>query len=255
MASAKSATRVALITGSAKRRVGWYVADALAKRGYSLIIHYHTSAKEAADAGEYFRSQGVGGLVVQADLTNEKASRGLIQAALKHFGRLDVLVNCASMWKSKRLEDATANDVRENFETNVLSTFLCCQEAGLAMVGQEEGGCIVNVGDWAEARPYLNYAAYFASKGAIPALTRCFAVELGTRNPKVRVNCILPGAVLFLPEVPEAERQQAIQSSLAQRAGQPENVANAVLFLVDNDYITGISLPVDGGRTIYAGGA
>jgi pteridine reductase len=251
----QSSNRVALITGSGKRRVGWYVADALAQRGYSLVIHYHTSAKEAADAGEHFRSHGIGGLVVQADLTIEKAARELVQTALRHFGRLDVLVNCASIWKGKRLEDTTAADVRASFETNVLSTFLCSQEAGLAMVGQEAGGCIVNIGDWAEARPYLNYAAYFASKGAIPVLTRSLAVELGTRNPKVRVNCILPGAVLFLPEVPEAERQQAIQATLAQRAGRPENVAQAVLFLIDNDYITGISLPVDGGRTVYASGS
>jgi pteridine reductase len=250
-----AAGRVALITGSGKRRVGWHVAEALAQRGYSLIIHYHTSAKEAEDAGEYFRSLGVGGLVVQADLTNEKAARGMVQAAMRHFGRLDVLVNCASIWKSKRLEDITAADVRTTFETNLLSTFVCCQEAGLAMVGQEDGGSIINMGDWAEIRPYLHYAAYFASKGAIPALTRTFAVELGTRNPRVRVNCILPGPVLFMPEVPESERQQAIQATLTRRAGKPENVAQAVLFLVDNDFITGVSLPVDGGRSVYAGGA
>jgi len=254
--SAKPATgRVALITGSGKRRLGWYIAEALAQRGYSLIIHYHTSVKEAQDAGEYFRSLGVGGLVVQADLTVEKAARGMIQAALHHFGRLDVLVNCVSMWKSKRLEDISAADVRANFETNVLSTFVCCQEAGLAMVGQEEGGSIINLGDWSPERPYLHYAAYFASKGAIPALTRCFAVELGTRNPRVRVNCILPGPVLFASEVPDSERQQVIQATLTRRAGKPENVAQAVLFLVDNDFITGVSLPVDGGRSIYAGGS
>ena len=114
--SAKPATgRVALITGSGKRRLGWYIAEALAQRGYSLIIHYHTSGKEAQDAGEYFRSLGVGGLVVQADLTVEKAARGMIQAALHHFGRLDVLVNCASIWKSKRLEDISAADVPHQF--------------------------------------------------------------------------------------------------------------------------------------------
>ena len=98
------------------------------------------------------------------------------------------------------------------------------------MVRQPEGGCIVNFGDWALARPYLNYAAYFATKGAIPALTRCLAVELGTRNPRVRVNCILPGPVLFPPDMPKAEREEAIRSTLVQREGQPENVAAAVLF-------------------------
>ena len=103
-------------------------------------------------------------------------------------------------------EEVTAADVRLNFEANVLGTFLCCQHAGLAMVRQPGGGCIINFGDWAEARPYLNYVPYFATKGAIATLTRSLAVELGTRNPRVRVNCILPGPVLFPPDMPEAER-------------------------------------------------
>ncbi len=129
------------------------------------------------------------------------------------------------------------------------------QQAGLAMVPQPEGGCIVNFGDWASARPYLNYAPYLVSKGAIPALTRCLAVELGTRNPRLRVNCVLPGPVLFPPDMPEAEREEAIRSTLVRREGQPANVAAAVLFLVENDFVTGVCLPVDGGRTIYAAGS
>ena len=90
---------------------------------------------------------------------------------LSRFGRIDVLVNCAAAWKSKRLEDVTADDVRRYFEANTLSTFLCSQQAGLVMVGQPEGGCIVTMGDWAVTRPYVHYAAYFPSKGAIPTLT------------------------------------------------------------------------------------
>jgi pteridine reductase len=122
------------------------------------------------------------------------------------------------------------------------------------MVRQPEGGCIVTLGDWAEVRPYPNYAAYFASKGAIPAMTRCLAVELGTRNPRVRVNCIEPGPVMMPPDLPAAERREAIAATLVQREGSPDHVARAVLALLDNDFITGVSLPVDGGRTIYAGG-
>ena len=100
--------------------------------------------------------------------------------------------------------------------------------------------------------PYLDYAPYLVSKGAVPALTRCLAVELGTRNPRVRVNCVLPGPVLFPPDMPGAEREEAIRSTLVRRAGRPENVAAAVLFLVENEFVTGVCLPVDGGRTIYA---
>ena len=176
----------------------------------------------------------------------------LIAKTLERFGRLDVLVTAAGTWKSKRLEDVTAADVRHFFETNTLGTFLCVQQAGLAMVRQPEGGCIVTLGDWAIARPYLNYAPYLVSKGAIPALTRCMAVELGTRNPRVRVNCVHPGPVLFSPEMPKAEREEAIRSTLLRREGRPENVAAAVLFFVESDFVTGVCLPVDGGRTIYA---
>src|SRR5207244_12440079 len=133
----------------------------------------------------YLKSKGVTAAAMQADLTQEGAVHVLIEETLESFGRLDVLVNCAAIWRSKRLEEITAADVRMHFDTNTLGTFLCAQQAALAMVAQSEGGCIVNMGDWAEARPYLNYAAYFASKGAVTALTRSLAVELGTRNPRV----------------------------------------------------------------------
>jgi pteridine reductase len=120
------------------------------------------------------------------------------------------------------------------------------------MVKQPEGGSIVNLGDWAVVRPYPNYAAYFPSKGAIPTLTRTMAVELGSRNPNTRVNAILPGPVMLPPDLPEAERQQAINATLVKREGKPENIVQAALFLVDNDFVTGVCLPVDGGRTIFA---
>ena len=250
--------RVALVTGSGKRRVGWHVAAALVQRGYALVVHYHTSASEAAETVRVFQQHCAHGdesvIALQADLTDETAVHGLVQGALDRFGRLDVFVHCAGLWRSARLEEVRAAEVRRHFEVNVLSTFLCAREAGLAMIKQPEGGCIVTLGDWAEARPYANYAAYFASKGAIPTLTRCLAVELAARNPKVRVNCILPGPVMMPPDLPEAERREAIASTLARHEGSPNHVARAVLALVDNDFITGVSLPVDGGRTIFAGG-
>jgi pteridine reductase len=244
--------KVALVTGSGKRRVGWHVADALAQRGYSLVLHYRSSAAEAAEAVEVFRRRGIACTAIRADLSDELAVRAMIDQTLAEFGRLDVLVNCAAAWKSKKLEDVTAADVRFYFETNTLGTFLCSQAAGLAMVKQAQGGCIVTLGDWAIARPYVNYAAYFPSKGAIPTLTRMLAVELASRNPAVRVNCILPGPVLLPPDLPAAERKQAIDATLVKREGKPENIAQAVLFLIDNDFVTGTCLAIDGGRTIFA---
>jgi pteridine reductase len=247
-----SVQKVALVTGSGAKRVGSAIAEALADRGFALAIHYRTSAREAEESVAASKRRGVPALAVQADLTEETAVRTMIDRVLQHFGRLDVLVNSAAIWERKRLEEVTAADVRRHFETNTLGTFLCAQQAGLAMVKQSEGGLIVNIGDWAEVRPYRDYAAYFPSKGAVSTLTRCLAVELGYRNPKVRVNCILPGPVMLPPDLPAEEKQQAIEATLVKREGSPRHVALAVLSFVDNDFITGVCLPVDGGRTVFA---
>jgi pteridine reductase len=247
--------RVALVTGSGKKRVGWHIAALLAQRGYSVVVHYHTSAEEAAEAAALFAQSGIGeSIALQADLTDETSVHALFEQIQNRFGRLDVFVHAAGLWRKRRLEEARAADVRAHFEVNVLSTFLCARAAGLMMVRQPEGGCIITLGDWAEARPYPDYAAYFASKGAIPTMTRDLAVELGTRNPRVRVNCILPGPVMMPPDLPEAERREAIASTLVQREGTPMHVALAVESLIKNDFITGVALPVDGGRTTFAAG-
>jgi pteridine reductase len=244
--------KIALVTGSGKQRVGWFVAEALARAGYQIAVHYNRSAAAAEETVRQLRELHVEAVALQADLSDTVAVRRLVDGVLERFGRIDALVNCAAIWERKRLEDVTPDDVRRHFEVNALGTFFCCQHAGLAMVRQSEGGCIVTVGDWAVARPYLDYAAYFLSKGAIPDLTRCLAVELGTRNPRVRVNCVLPGPVMLPPDMSDAERRHVIDATLVKREGTPEHVADAVLFLLHNDFVTGVCLPVDGGRSIYA---
>ncbi len=244
--------KVALVTGSGKRRIGWHVADALADRGYVLAIHYRSSVVEAEETVSALKARGIEAIGCQADLSDEKAVHSMIEKTLDRFGRLDVLVNCAAVWQSKRLEDVTAADVRFHFEANTLGTFLCAQHAGLAMVKQADGGNIINLGDWAEVRPYLNHAAYFPSKGAVTTMTRCLAVELGSRNPRVRVNCIMPGPVMLPIELPEEERRQVIDATLIKQQGSPKNIAQTVLFFIDNDFVTGVCLPVDGGRTVFA---
>ena len=171
--------KIALVTGAGKKRIGWHVAQALAERGYALAIHYRRSVDEARDTVASFEKRGIQAIAVQADFTDDHTVTSMMDTVLAKFGRLDVLVNCAADWKPKKLEDITAADVRYYLEVNTLATFLCGQQAGLAMVKQPVGGCIITLGDWATERPYLDYAAYFPSKGAIPALTRSLAVELG----------------------------------------------------------------------------
>ena len=241
---------VALVTGSGAKRVGNCIALTLAARGYRLVIHANRSQAEADETVALVQMAGGEAIALLADLSDEAAARQLVDAAWSHYGRLDVLVNSAAIWQSKRLEEVTAAEVRHHFDVNALATFICSQQAGLKMVAQQSGGAIVNIGDWAIVRPYLNYAAYFPSKGVIPTLTRDFAVELASRNPRVRVNAVLPGPVMLPVDIPAAERAAAIAGTLVKRSGTPQNVADAVVFLIENDFVTGVCLPVDGGRTL-----
>ncbi len=245
-----STNKLALITGGGKRRVGNCVARALAARGYDVALHYHRSADEARQTARQLAEQGVRAVAFQADVSREAEVERMFEEALSSFGRLDVLVTAAGLWERKPLEEIAAEDVHRQFAVNALGTFLCCRRGGLIMCSQTSGGSIVTIGDWAAARPYIDYAAYFVGKGAIPAITRAMAVELARRNPAVRVNCILPGPVMLPEDLPEHEVKGAVAGTLLKRPGKPENVAQAVLALVENDYVAGACLPVDGGRTI-----
>ncbi len=249
-----TARKVALVTGSGRRRVGNVVAEALARRGLQVALHYNRSAGEAEETAARLRGYGVEAAAFQADVSDEGQVGRLFAEAIDRFGRLDVLVTTAAVWEPKPLEDTTAEDVRRQFDINALGTFLCCQQAGRVMAGQPGGGLIVTIGDWAAARPYPGYAAYFPSKGAIPTVTRVFAVELAQKNHDIRVNCILPGPVMLPENLSQAEVAGAVAGTLLKRPGRPENVAQAVLFFLDCDYTTGVCLPVDGGRTIAEGG-
>jgi pteridine reductase len=237
---------VALVTGGAIR-VGAAIVRELAARGYRVAIHANTSLDRAQALVTELADAGREAITFGADLRDEDATRAMIDRARRHFGQLDALVNSAAAWTSTPIADVMADDVRRFFEINTLSTFVCCQHAGLIMQEQDNGGAIVNIGDWAVERPYRDYSAYFVSKGAIPTLTRVFAVELA---PQVRVNAVLPGPVLLPESVSEAERRRAVAGTLLQRAGRPENIAQAVAAFLENDFITGVCLPVDGGRTL-----
>jgi pteridine reductase len=238
--------QVALVTGGAVR-VGAAIVRELAARNYRIAIHANTSLDRAQELVTELTAAGHTATAFGADLRDENATRAMIDRVRRHFGRLDALVNSAAIWSPTPLADVMADDVRHLFEVNTLSTFVCCQQAGLIMSGQDQGGAIVNIGDWAVERPYRDYSAYFISKASIPTLTRMFAVELA---PKVRVNAVLPGPVLLPESVSEEARRRAIAGTLVARAGRPENVAQAVVALLENDFITGVCLPVDGGRTL-----
>lgn len=241
---------VALVTGSGKRRVGSFIVQMLAKRGYTVAIHYRSARQDAELLKSELAAQGKEVEIFQADMADVSSIDRMFDQVLGRFGRLDVLVTAAAIWEPTRLESMTPESVQQHFLVNAMGTFWCCRRAGLAMVQQPEGGVIITIGDWAIERPYLHYAAYFLSKGCIPTMTRVLAIELSHRNPNIRVNAIMPGPVMMPSHLPEDEKVEAIRSTLLQKEGKPDHIVSAVEFLIDNDYVTGVCLPVDGGRTI-----
>lgn len=251
--SSRQEKLVALVTGAGRRRIGNVVATTLAKAGYAVGLHFHASREPAEATVAEILAAGGSAACFQADVSKEDQVEKLFAEHANRFGRLDVLVTTAAIWEPRGLEDTTADDVRRHFEINALGTFLCCRRGGLIMANQPQGGAIVTIGDWANVRPYQNYAAYFVSKGSIPTMTRTLAVELAARNPAVRVNAILPGPVMLPEDLTEAQRNQVVAGTLLKREGTPDSVAHTVLYLVENDYVTGVCIPVDGGRTVAGG--
>lgn len=249
----QNAKPVVWITGSGAPRVGRFVADEFARNGYRIVLHANRSLEDAQNYLNELSKRGVDALLVTGDVHDESFAQRSVDQITERFGQLDVLVNSAAIWEWEDLDKITAEQLKRQFDVNTLGTFLCSRAAGLRMCEQHHGGCVILIGDWAVARPYPKFASYFVSKGSIETMTRSLAVEFGTRNPNVRVNGILPGPVLLdtsiSPEIANRIRNQ----SLVKRHGTPQDIGRAARFLAEEKFITGVCLPVDGGRSIYAG--
>ncbi|MEM6978430.1 MAG: SDR family oxidoreductase [Planctomycetota bacterium] len=244
---------VAVVTGAGAARVGRVIAEELSRRGAHVVLHANRSGKEAEEVASQWPSRFEReAVVVTGDLTHDEVCENLIDQAVSRFGRLDVLINSAAIWSPTSIDAITGDEIRRYFQINSVAPLLCSRAAGRVMVQQSAGGCIINLGDWATVRPYADHAAYFPSKAAIEVMTRSLAVELGSRHQRVRVNCVQPGPVLMGDDVPKSTIEQLEQSTLAKRIGTPKDVAHAVAMLCENTFITGVCLPVDGGRQIFA---
>ena len=239
--------KVALVTGSAKR-IGRAVANALADRGVHQAVHYRTSKTEAEDAVEMFRILGVEAESFQADLSQVKEVEALASEVLKRFGRLDILVNNASVFFPSPLGEVTDLQWDTLINTNLKGPFFLAQKVGLAMKAAV-GGTIINIGDWAAERPYTGYLPYCISKAGVVAMTKGLAKALA---PEVRVNCINPGPVMLPEDLSEAEKEEVMRKTPLQRTGSPTDIANAVVFLCEGtDFMTGAVITVDGGRSVW----
>jgi NAD(P)-dependent dehydrogenase (short-subunit alcohol dehydrogenase family) len=237
--------RTALVTGSAKR-VGREIALALAARGSNIAVHYRKSKKEAASVVRAIRAMGADAFAFQADLESTAAAGQLVRSTVKKFGSIDILVNSASAYFSTPFERVTEKDWDTHMDTNLKGVFFVSQEAGIRMRKQKRGK-ILNIIDAEIGRPYPGYLPYLVSKSGLHGLTLCLAKELA---PHVQVNAVSPGAVLFPENWNREKRGRVIRSTPLQRAGSPKDIANAVIFCVESDYMTGAVIPVDGGRHI-----
>jgi pteridine reductase len=247
-------TPVAFLTGSVAR-VGRCVAEFFLHESFRVIFHAHKNPDQARAGLADLKVKPDEWHLLSGPVQDESTVEAWRDEAVSRFGRVDVLVNSAAIWDPKPLETTMAADFMRHFEINTLGSALTCKHFGLLMTQQASGGAIINIGDWAICRPYRDFAGYFPSKGAIDTLTQSMAVELAIRNPRVRVNAVLPGPVLLADNVSQAQREKIRGESLLQREGTADDVAAAIVFLATSPFVTGVCLPVDGGRSIYAGPA
>ncbi|RUL70397.1 pteridine reductase [Dyella choica] len=238
---------VALITGAAKR-VGAAIARTLHAAGYDLALHCrHSTAEAEALAAELSAQRANSTLVVQANLAELQDLPKLIEATLSHYDRLDALINNASAFYPTPLATATLAQWNDLFASNAQAPFFLAQAALPAL--RAARGAIVNLVDIYAERALAQHPIYVMAKAALGAMTRCLALDLG---PDVRVNGIAPGAVMWPSDgKPYADQEAMLARTPLKRAGAPEDVATAVLWLLrDAPFVTGQIIPVDGGRSI-----
>ena len=239
------AGRVALVTG-AGRRLGRALAAALAARGARLAIHYHSSSDGAESLRDAIRGSGGEAECFSADLRDATQARELPGRVARQFGALDVLVNSAAGMRRLRLEETPPEAWDEIMALNLRALFFTAQ--GAAPHLRAARGRIVNIADLAGLEPWPAYAAHSVSKAGVIMLTEVLARELA---PDVTVNAVAPGAVLVPDDYDAAQRDGLARTTPLGRLGGPEDVVEAVLYLVERGgYVTGETLVVDGGRRI-----
>jgi pteridine reductase len=236
--------RVALVTG-AGTRVGRVIALALGKAGMKVAVHYAGSEKGARATAEEIIRRGSEARTLPGDLVDPATGQRMVEHAVKVFGSLDVLVNSAAVMLRTPVGEVLVEDWDMMFALNLRAPFFLCQAAARAM--GERGGSIVNIADLAAFEAWRSYVPHSITKAGVVQMTRGLAHALA---PKIRVNAIAPGAVL-LPEGSTQElADKLISTTPLGRIGSPEDVANAVLYLLSADYVTGETLIVDGGRHV-----
>jgi pteridine reductase len=236
--------KVAVVTGSA-HRVGKTIALALAKAGAHIVVHYHGSSDAPAAITE-IEALGVRAIGVAADLGEPAGATAVFEAAEREFGGVDLLVNSASNFQKGSVLTISPEDWQDTLNINLSGPFFCAQLAARSML-QRGGGAIVNIADLSGLQPWASYPAHSVSKAGLLMLTKVLAKALA---PTIRVNAVAAGPVLKPDDWDDARWQASGAHTLLKRTGSGYDVARAALFLLQEDYITGTMVLVDGGRSI-----
>jgi NAD(P)-dependent dehydrogenase (short-subunit alcohol dehydrogenase family) len=252
--------QVALVTGAA-HRVGKAIALELARRGAHIVAHYYQSSDDTVrETLQEIKSFGVKAFHVQADIGTAEGVENVFNAVRESFGRLDILVNSASIFQRRSLLEVTPEEWQQTMNVNLFGPFLCTQQAAKLMHEAPEedpdepstqinlrGGVIINICDKGSIDPWPDYAHHGVSKAGLLALTRVSAASLG---PDIRVNAIIPGPVLKPEDYNDDRWAKSAARLPLKRTGSAEDVARAVAYLAGEDFITGAVLQVDGGDSV-----
>jgi NAD(P)-dependent dehydrogenase (short-subunit alcohol dehydrogenase family) len=240
--------RVALITGG--KRIGAVVATTLAKGGADIALVFNRSRPEADKAAAAIRELGRRAFVVQGDVSQPADCARIVEETTKELGRLDVVVNMASLYPSKPFGELTAEDWDRQMAVDLRAAFLVSKAAVPAMKANG-GGRIINFSDWlsASGRPrYPGYLTYYVAKTGVKALTEAIALEVA--RDQILVNAIAPGPILPPPDMSPEEHESVAKSTPVGRWGGEQEIAKAVMFLINSDFVTGETIRVDGGRHV-----
>ena len=240
--------RVVIITGG--KRIGRVVAQQLAERGADLVLSYRGSKSEAEATVADVQARRRRAIAVAADVSKAADCAALVAAADTAFGRVDALVNMASVYGSKPFDELTEADFDRDLAINLKSAFLCSQSA-IPVMKRTGGGRIVNFADWLarSGRPtYLGFTSYYVAKAGVIALTEALALELASHQ--ILVNAIAPGPILAPPDMDPEEAAAVARATPVGRWGGELEIAKAVLAFIETDFITGETLRVDGGRHV-----
>jgi pteridine reductase len=232
---------LALVTGAA-HRVGRGIALALAARGYSIGLHYHHSEEPARQTAEEIEQLGAGVLLLQADLSDERQILMMFEKLAGAKDDLSILVNAAAVMQRGNLRSMHAEEWDQTMALNLRAPWLCARETA-RLIGTREG-VIINISDTGASKAWTGFPAYQISKAGIETLTRLLAKTLA---PNIRVNAVAPGLVMKSEDTSEEEWQRLYKKLPLGRPGSLESVIRAVTFLIENDYITGQTIIVDGG--------